>query len=82
MPWAVSDAPNPARESAVTEMDVVVVVAGTPGEFPRFAPAPRVRVPSVWSAAEASPGMAELRVRLTFPTELVAVAAREPVSPP
>ena len=77
---AVSDAPKPARESAVTEIDVVVVVAGTPGEFPRLAP--RVRVPSVCNVADDMAVMAELNVRFTFPVELTAVAVKEPLSRP
>lgn len=69
-------------ESARTEMEVVVVVAGNVGVFPRFAPADKVKIPSVWSVAALKLVMDELIRRLTLPTELAAVAVKEPLSRP
>ena len=68
--------------SDVSEIDVVVVALGPPGLFPRSAPAPRVKTPSVFKVAEVMLTMAELMVRAVDPPLLSAVAEREPVNPP
>ena len=70
------------KESAVSEIDEVVVVLGTPGVFPRFAPAPSVKTPSVFKVAEEMLAIAELMVRAVEPPLLSAVAERDPVKSP